>query len=117
MLGPDRRMPFGKYKGWRLQSIPEDYLQWLLDNVELFGTLENAVIQELRARAGHGKSTGYDQATSKPKTPAKAMTRQDVDSWYRALAKKWHPDRGGSKESMQAIQDAMESLLKLIGEK
>ena len=28
-------MPFGKYKGQLIATIPTDYLEWILDNVEL----------------------------------------------------------------------------------
>ena len=28
----NRRMPFGKYEGWRLMDVPEEYLIWLSNN-------------------------------------------------------------------------------------
>ena len=31
-LGPDSEMPFGKYRGQRMDSVPDDYWQWLIDN-------------------------------------------------------------------------------------
>lgn len=36
-------MPFGKYRGEYLGDIPKKYLQWLYDNVELYGELAEAV--------------------------------------------------------------------------
>lgn len=27
-------MPFGKYKGEQLGDIPDNYLQWIIDNVD-----------------------------------------------------------------------------------
>ena len=39
----DIRMPFGKHKGESLLDIPVSYLEWVYDNVELNGDLEEAV--------------------------------------------------------------------------
>lgn len=36
-------MPFGKYKGEQLLDIPTSYLEWIYDNLELNGDLEQAV--------------------------------------------------------------------------
>jgi exodeoxyribonuclease X len=36
-------MPFGKYKGTRIADIPRDYLEWMLQNMELSGGLKIAV--------------------------------------------------------------------------
>lgn len=39
----DIRMPFGKYKGESLLDIPVSYLEWVYDNIELDGDLEESV--------------------------------------------------------------------------
>lgn len=36
-------MPFGKYKDEYIGDIPNNYLEWLYDNVELNGKLREAV--------------------------------------------------------------------------
>ena len=38
-----------------------------------------------------------------------------VARWYRAMAAKYHPDRGGSTEQMQAINDAYAELRRALG--
>lgn len=43
--------------------------------------------------------------------PANA-TRQQIKRRYRALAKKYHPDRGGDQKQMQRIIAAYEVLMK-----
>jgi curved DNA-binding protein CbpA len=37
-----------------------------------------------------------------------------IDRWYRGLVMDYHPDRGGSKEAMQAVNDAHDRLRKLV---
>lgn len=48
------RMPFGKFKGELLESIPTDYLQWLQENVELRQELALEVENQLALREGKG---------------------------------------------------------------
>jgi hypothetical protein len=38
-----------------------------------------------------------------------------ISRWYRQLCLDFHPDRGGSKEAMQAINEAHERLKKALG--
>ena len=37
------KMTFGKYQGHKIEDIPLDYLQWLRDNVDLYGNIKKAV--------------------------------------------------------------------------
>ena len=41
-------MPFGKHKGEELEDIPLDYLEWLVDNVELRDELDQAVNEAIK---------------------------------------------------------------------
>jgi hypothetical protein len=44
-------MPFGKFRGWKLQSVPTDYLQWLINHAEsVTQDLRNRIIFELDQR-------------------------------------------------------------------
>jgi uncharacterized protein (DUF3820 family) len=44
-------MPFGKFRGWKLQSVPTDYLRWMLDRAEgVPQDLRNRILFELDQR-------------------------------------------------------------------
>jgi uncharacterized protein (DUF3820 family) len=88
-------MPFGKFKGWPLEEIELQYLEWLQDHVPLRGHLRVAVSQEIAART--------DLEIVSP-------SKDRVKEVYRVMAMKWHPDRGGTKEAMQAVNEFYEQL-------
>ena len=46
------QMPFGKYQGFELEEIPRSYLQWLADNLDLYGDLRTAIFDELVGEFG-----------------------------------------------------------------
>lgn len=48
------KMPFGKYKGQQLEDIPEDYLQWALENCTLTNALATEMESQLAAKQGQG---------------------------------------------------------------
>lgn len=53
------RMPFGKHKGEDIDDIPDDYLQWVLDNCDIESeTLLHAIEirMGLRAKSGPTRS-------------------------------------------------------------
>jgi hypothetical protein len=87
------KMPFGKFKGCPVHSLPEDYLSWLWENIELREPLRSAVADALEGQEPH--------FLPEPST---------VKGIYRRLAMKWHPDHGGSTEAMQAINEFYELL-------
>jgi len=39
----DIKMPFGKYKGEYIYDLPINYLEWLYENIELSGDIQEAV--------------------------------------------------------------------------
>lgn len=98
------RMPFGKHKNKPFSEIPVDYLRWL-QKLDLSAGLRSAVEAELQFR---GENNGRQPSPTPPELDA------IVKQWYRRLVLKWHPDRGGSNDAMQAINDAYESLCELI---
>jgi hypothetical protein len=84
-------MPFGKYKGEYIEFVPREYLEWLWDNITLREPLRSAVYRELHWEDDE---------------PIYQLDKADrIKQIYRQLAFKWHPDRGGSNEAMQAIND------------
>jgi len=49
-------MPFGKHKGLPLTELPDDYLDWLLQNVEMRPPLQHAIHTEVERRRGPGRA-------------------------------------------------------------
>jgi hypothetical protein len=105
-------MPFGKHRGQPLTDIPTSYLAWAVRTCDLSEWLREAVVAELKRR---GVRCG-DPASDAP--PAAAPVKWDglVSRWYRELTLKWHPDKGGTKEAMQAVNDAHDGLRKMLQE-
>ena len=91
------RMPFGKYRGYQVGKLPTDYLNWLWENVDLRGALYYEV----------------KEALQRVETPAASYEGNEdlVHRVYRALARKWHPDRGGSDDGRKAVNDFHFSLI------
>jgi hypothetical protein len=86
-------MPFGKYRGYEVDGLPEQYLSWLVNNIQLREPLRSEVISAMRL--------GTD------------VVREDTTGTraiYLEMAKKWHPDHGGTKEAMQAVNEFYERL-------
>jgi hypothetical protein len=53
---------------------------------------------------------------SPPPKAEPALDLEDlVNRWFRPLARRWHPDCGGSDTAMHAINDAHDWLRELLG--
>lgn len=80
--------PFGKYKGFRIQEIPINYIVYALQNMdlpeELNDQLRDVLIEQLDLSFGDSVN---------------------VKSAYRIMCKKHHPDMGGSAYAMQIINE------------
>lgn len=90
-------MPFGKHRGCEVADLPKAYLDWLYRNVELREPLQSEVILAL---------FGFSYFSEMPMT----IDQGKIKRVYRELALKWHPDRGGSTEAMQALNEFYERL-------
>lgn len=95
------RMPFGKHRGRPLSEIPADYLRWVLDNCD-------NITPRLRAEI-----TRLLNPAAEP--PAGSLTTSVCNQWYRTMAVRFHPDKGGSHEAMKAVNAGRELLLQLAG--
>jgi hypothetical protein len=104
------KMPFGKYCGYYLSDIPSDYIRWLrtLDNMR--GRLRAAVEEEWRTRQWNTKEAQNDYAGGELDAADRALLAELIRAGYRALAFKYHPDRGGDVRVMQQLNQLMERL-------
>ena len=93
-------MPFGKHKGTPIDQMPLQYIEWLLtkDNVDgwLLRELEESRDLQLNLRWSESENDSV----------------QRIRKVYLVCAQKWHPDKGGSTDAMQAINEFNEKLMK-----
>lgn len=123
------RMPFGKYRDCELDEIPEDYLEWLLENADLRPQLIYAVEGSLRLRARRrawarsaktaDRPSSWDQlraalAALARERAFRELLQEALKTTYREMALRHHPDRGGSHEAMVAVNEMYERLNGLL---
>jgi hypothetical protein len=102
-------MPFGRFKGAPLRDLPEPYLAWLLGpTINLREPLRSHVLAEAERRAAEARRT------TEPPPPAVSVdgtvAERLVETGFRVLAKRVHPDVGGASEDMRALIEAREFL-------
>jgi hypothetical protein len=110
-------MPFGKFRGQPLGSVPSDYIVWCLGNLgRLSWPLRTALEDDLaRRRRPEPPKPPEPPPPPPPRVPV-ADLQELVGRWYRHLTLKWHPDRGGSEAGMQAVNDAQDLLGRMLQE-
>lgn len=104
-------MPFGKYKGRRLRDLPDDYLDWLT-TIDLRPRLHAAVWNEIRRR--EDGSSGRARGSSSLTCPEPAVAQEIVGAGLRSLARRYHPDKGGSHEDMLKVNACADWLRAVI---
>jgi uncharacterized protein (DUF3820 family) len=110
-------MPFGKWAGYDLGEIPDDYLEWLQTRDNLKPRLRREVEYQLGLR-GIPYESAYNwsppprsEHVLPPMEPAeRQLLSRLVIAGYRALSLKLHPDAGGSTAEMQTLNLLMERL-------
>ncbi len=102
-------LPFGKYRGWQLRDLPEDYLCWLA-SIELRPVLREAVMMERARRAMSEVSVSFCLSSEQRK-----VASEIVEAGRRALARKHHPDAGGNVVVMRDVNSLADRLLEQIG--
>jgi hypothetical protein len=103
------RMPFGMYKGQLLEDVPSSYLAWCLRTCDnLNGWLREAIEEELERRRPR-------RPPPPPPGPPPPVLAGLINEWYRKLALRYHPDRGGSNEAMRVVNDAVAELRRMVG--
>lgn len=91
---------FGKYAGQSIHDVPQDYLEWLKNKAE-----EDIVRidRELMRREDIEKAS-------------QSTVEKLVAEGFRSLAKKLHPDHGGTAEQFRDLQAARERLNVILRE-
>lgn len=89
---------FGKYKGYDLSEVPDDYLRWLISTQE-------KRLDEYRHELDR-RNAMRDAKLS--------WAERIVQAGYRSLAMQYHPDRGGSNELMREVISAHETLKTML---
>ena len=88
------KLNFGKYAGCDLRDVPESYLRWLAtDSKQRLAVYES----ELARRE-------MDEETSA------SWVQKIIRAGFKEMAKRHHPDHGGSTADMQAINVAYDTL-------
>jgi Putative quorum-sensing-regulated virulence factor len=90
------RMPFGKFKGFQVQDLPRDYLEWLMENCDLREPLASAVEGAL--------DDGALSCSSDLPPELRPVVQEIVSVGYRMLALKLHPDQGGDHKQMTRLK-------------
>lgn len=109
-------MPFGKYKGRLLRDLPPDYIDWLWNLGDLREPLRSRIWAELgrRRHFDQGQRRGYREP--EPERPITGPVDGDlasaiIEAGRRALAQKFHPDKGGDLKIMQSVNATADKLL------
>jgi hypothetical protein len=85
---------FGKFKGTPIEDLPDDYLGWLASLENLHDKLRPVVDAEWERRIFLREHPGCINPR---------LVDEIVGAGLRSLARKYHPDHGGSDEKMQLI--------------
>ena len=109
------RMPFGKHRGEWLHDLDEDYFTWV-SGLKLDEPLKKHVEAEQRRRRGRERSREQSNPPRHAQAgkPDLASVKAIIDAGYRALAKKAHPDLGGSHGQMTQLNATVEWLREKI---
>ncbi len=104
-------MPFGKFKGLAVEDLPSDYLEWLIDTVDLRGRLRDAVCGEANRRTPPALPPPGPPTVTLRIVPDQVSLARDVfDLGHRAAARKLHPDVSGSAGDMKLLNALAESV-------
>ena len=134
------RMPWGKYKGDFLTDVPSSYITWLIDNakvkdplllrelaVEMIRRMQEYAPSDSRNTDGsYGDPGVHDDSRRsrrddgpRPTPPGRERAPQSyreevalqvIESGFKAMALKLHPDRGGNEQAMKELNNVRETL-------
>jgi hypothetical protein len=88
------KLKFGRYAGWDIEDIPDDYLAFMIDSKQMW-------LDERQRR----------ERIREAELP---WVEKIIKAGYHALATTYHPDHGGRTGDFQALNAAMEQLKELL---
>jgi hypothetical protein len=91
-------LDFGKYRGWDLTEIPDDYLGFLIARKR----------QDLQMWEEEQRRRELMREAELP------MIEKVIKVGYRTLAQQYHPDHGGDEEAMRQLNAAMAQLQEMV---
>lgn len=103
---------YGKHANKPIDTVPLDYLQWILRNSE--NTIE-MVRKEITRRTGETferrrESDQRSRTRSSYGSANKRWIEKIIKAGYRALMLKHHPDAGGTTQDAQEVNAAFDEL-------
>ena len=106
------RLTFGKYLGKRLEEVPESYLIWVLENLTHLNPHTRMSIEQflLKDDGAHESPTSTVEDSPVNIEAFEGL----IKTWYRQMAQRHHPDRGGDNKSMSVINDGYEKLCEML---
>jgi len=104
-MNPQPTMPFGRHKGAPLEALPTSYLSWLTGLETLHDPLKTSVVEELARRELEAR------AAPPAMEDVQRAAVNIVKMGYHELAKKSHPDRGGTHAQMVNLNLAYRTLV------
>lgn len=108
-------MPFGKFRGVCIEDLPDHYLSWLFESIDLREPLRTAVEYEMRQRRMEAAPGLVGDFTIRVKPGEISVVCEIVDRGVRAAALVHHPDRiGGDGAAMTQINIVAASLRKQL---
>lgn len=93
-------LQFGKYRDYDLRDVPRDYIEWLLgvrkkEVAEIAGELERRDLVE---------------------EAQQSMAELIVQTGYRQLSLRFHPDQGGDADKFRTLKATAEHLKDILRE-
>lgn len=114
MRAGDYRLTFGKFRGWRLGDVADDYLLWLHNKgIVQDADLADAISRELDRRTGERPASRRARLARTPAKLAEAI-EPVLKRWYFELSCRFHPDKGGDVQMMKALNIANDRLRELL---
>lgn len=102
-------MPWGRYRGSPIETLPLGYLAWILDEAtHVTPELHDAVRAEIADRLDVRPTVRSVRALPDPSVGAAAGDL--VQAGFREMARRCHPDHGGTDRDMRDLLAARDWL-------